>query len=207
MTAETPTDDRTETVRDATVGDVTPDRFDVDLGLEILAGARRRAVLDYVAAVDRTDVASLVEYVAGVGRGDRESVEIALVHADLPRLADAGYVTYDHPEVAHCAPPELDALRESIEAPVLAGALPSSSLDTLCSLLAHPWRRAALLALDERGPLHVEDVGVRIATAHPGVTAGEVVRSLHHVHLPKLAAASAIEYDRATGFITPIEFR
>ncbi|WP_254536611.1 DUF7344 domain-containing protein [Halomarina litorea] len=178
--------------------------FDVDRAFETLASAPRRAVLGHLAAVEWEDVDALVDRVAARLPADRETLAVALEHVHLPYLDAVGYVAYDHPWVEYAAPRELDALREAVENRSEAGSVSEDALDVICGLLADPLRRGTLLALDRHGTLNVRDVAAHVAVDHPELTADDVALRLHHIHLPRLADAGAIEYDPETTLATPV---
>lgn len=93
----------------------------------------------------------------------------------------------------------------------------ADAVDTAMDLLANRRRRAILDSLEESGgsatltELAVE-IAVQEAGSEPNVISdhGDVsardrraVRiSLHHTHIPKLAAAEAVDYDSATETVT-----
>lgn len=73
---------------------------DVSAAFDLLRDARRRGVLYTLKRNGRTSVEELAERIAAwqSDEGDEtdpESVEVSLVHAHLPKLADAGVVEYD----------------------------------------------------------------------------------------------------------------
>lgn len=70
----------------------------VDTALDILASARRREVLRYLFdEADRPrERSELVDKMADEAAADPASLEAALAHHHLPRLADAGVIEYDH---------------------------------------------------------------------------------------------------------------
>lgn len=71
---------------------------DVSAAFDLLSNARRRGVLYAVSRDGTTTVAELADRIAAWQDGDHsaEDVRTSLVHAHLPRLADAGVVAYDH---------------------------------------------------------------------------------------------------------------
>lgn len=76
-----------------------------------------------------------------------------------------------------------------------------ASLDELFDLLRDDRRRTVLSVLDGRdSPIDVSTLARAVADSRhddPSDEAIEDVRvTLHHVHLPKLAAASLVDYDR-----------
>lgn len=85
-----------------------------------------------------------------------------------------------------------------------------SDLDIALRTLSKPKRRSVLERLCEHGgPIDATDLAAAIAAADPqGETSEEsdrVLRSLRHIHLPKLTNAGLIEYDRASETATPTE--
>ncbi|WP_435179594.1 DUF7344 domain-containing protein [Halorussus sp. AFM4] len=73
---------------------------DVSAAFDLLRDARRRGVLYTLKRNGQTSVEELAERIAAWqsaedGETDPESVEVSLVHAHLPKLADAGVVEYD----------------------------------------------------------------------------------------------------------------
>lgn len=96
MSAPTTDPDRDRTTVEATTG------LDRDELFHLLKSERRRRTLRYLLEVDResVEVEALAAAVAdGEGdrppEADRERVTTTLVHADLPRLDEAGVVDYD----------------------------------------------------------------------------------------------------------------
>ncbi len=81
---------------------------------------------------------------------------------------------------------------------------PLVETDRVYRLLADEQRRAVLAVLLERdGEMTLEDLRSRLADRvgderHAGIR-------LHHVHLPKLAAAGLIEYDSDHLVVTPTD--
>ncbi|MFA9417410.1 hypothetical protein [Natrinema sp. HArc-T2] len=93
----------------------------------------------------------------------------------------------------------------------------SDGIDTAMELLAHRRRRVVLQYLEAAGGSAtltelVVEIATQEATAEPNAISdhGDVsardrraVRiSLHHTHIPKLAAADAIDYERETETVT-----
>ena len=74
-------------------------------------------------------------------------------------------------------------------------------------LLASARRRLALEILAERTtPLDLEELAAKIAAREDGAdeaTPERVAVSLHHVHLPMMAALGVVEYDPGTHRIDP----
>lgn len=77
-------------------------------------------------------------------------------------------------------------------------------VNSVYDCLSHPRRRYALHRLIEAGePLALADLAADVAASETDLKAGEVPTdtvenvhvSLHHVHVPKLAAASLVRYD------------
>ncbi|MCH7661859.1 MAG: hypothetical protein IH933_15210 [Euryarchaeota archaeon] len=81
--------------------------------------------------------------------------------------------------------------------------------DTVLRTLSKPKRRSVLKQVcDHAGPIAAEDLATAIAVTENGSCADErmrVLRSLRHVHLPKLADARLIEYDRTSEIATATE--
>lgn len=78
---------------------------------------------------------------------------------------------------------------------------PDASLDELFGVLREERRRTVLSVLAGRsGPLDVRELARAVAERGHDDPSDEVVEdvhvTLHHVHLPKLAAVSLVDYDR-----------
>ena len=71
---------------------------DVSAAFDLLSNARRRGVLYAVSRSGPVTVAELAERIAAWQDGNHSPKEVrtSLVHAHLPKLADAGVVDYDH---------------------------------------------------------------------------------------------------------------
>ncbi|KYH26110.1 hypothetical protein HAPAU_12020 [Halalkalicoccus paucihalophilus] len=85
-----------------------------------------------------------------------------------------------------------------------------SDLDIALRTLAKPQRRFVLERMCEHGgPIDATDLAAAIAAADSDGAAIEdsdrVLRSLRHIHLPKLTDAGLIEYDRVNETATPTE--
>lgn len=78
---------------------------------------------------------------------------------------------------------------------------PENSRSTVFDALSHRYRRHALRSLSPVSPSTVVDVA-RYITATTEETDVETVSArLHHVHLPKLAAAGLLEYRPEDGTV------
>lgn len=79
-----------------------PDAERVDDLFSVLASARRRHVLDYLRASGPADVDELAAELASrdddggsAAPEDRRRAYVALYHNDVPKMVDAGFVTFD----------------------------------------------------------------------------------------------------------------
>lgn len=83
----------------------------------------------------------------------------------------------------------------------------SQDVDTVFDLLAHSYRRRVLAALaDADDALTLDSLAEEVVARAPdlGPADEEPVRvSLHHVHLPKLAAADVVAYE--DGVVRPAD--
>lgn len=84
---------------------------------EALRTRRRRVLLNRLADRGAVDVSTLATEVAASVPADaepdadcRDAVEAALRHADLPKLADLGFVAFDGDAVRLCPTPLLSSL-------------------------------------------------------------------------------------------------
>lgn len=84
-------------------------------------------------------------------------------------------------------------------------------LDTVCGILANARRRSVLSCLRASdGPMALADVAEEVAARElDGPTTGDVPQEvvervyalLHHLHLPKMADAEVVTYDRDGGVV------
>lgn len=75
---------------------VTSD-LSMDAAFDVLADGRRRAVLSYLLGDrERADLEDLAAYVTTEVGGADERAAATLHHLHLPKLADAGLISYDH---------------------------------------------------------------------------------------------------------------
>lgn len=132
-----------------------------------------------------------------------ESFRIRLHHLHLPKLADVGLVDWDserqtvsptdHPVYDGGQPDELDS---------------ASGRNSVAPVLADDRRRTILTIVEsENGAVARADLARELAAletdGEPAASRVEnVTVQLHHRHLPKLADAGLLEYDREDGTIT-----
>ena len=76
--------------------------LDTDVLFRTLADPHRRAILSYLQTTQvHVGVRELVEHLTSqtfetqIARADRRAIEISLLHSHLPKLVDAGMVTYN----------------------------------------------------------------------------------------------------------------
>lgn len=177
--------------------------------LAALSNGRRRRIL---AALDRASPATEQELARLVAAAEREarpadverehvrSIRIDLRHAQLPALADADLVAWDRAEetvigTARMVLPDGD-VRTVVE-------LDDDVWDDLFECLASRRRRIVLdtvRADDDR--MAREDLAHEVARREDGGSSEEVLTSLHHVHLPKLADAGLVEVGSDGGSVS-----
>lgn len=185
---------------------------------ECLAHGDRRRLLGIVhehapdPLTDR-DLALLVTRSESPSTQDRtvEQTLVSMHHVHLPKLEAAGLVdhvpeegivtTTDHP--AFRDPAIVDLLTEDVD-------VGSSVVDALFESLVNARRRAILDVLSHQfQPIHTEtlarELGARergcCEAAVPSEAVEEILTTLLHRHLPKLADAGLIERDEAKGTV------
>lgn len=179
--------------------------------LESLTDGRRRQVLrllgDREGQVAVSDVADHLAANADDASTDAATkrARTQLRHAVLPRLEAAGLVQWDDQEgtVATTDHPAYDdpQFRQVLETE-------AEGWDDVVACLADERRNTVLAVLDARGePVErtelAREVAVREADGAASAEAVERLRAeLHHVHLPRLAAAGLVEYDVEAGHVT-----
>lgn len=94
---------------------------------------------------------------------------------------------------------------DSVPSPVDAAVPP----DALFDALSHSYRRSTLGLLQQSSTAHVDDVVAHVAATvrtrddeSPEDVHAHVATAIRHVHLPKLAAADLVAYDRESGAVT-----
>lgn len=157
-------------------------------------------------AITVTELAKRVATTESASTADAsavDSVRIRLHHVDLPKLADAGLLDWDKEagEVFPTDHPVYDGSSADED-----GSVASSRAST--ATLADDRRREILASIEsDGGPITREtlarNVAARDADGEPSQSRIEnVLIQLHHRHLPKLADAGLLEYDRSDGRIT-----
>lgn len=134
---------------------------------------------------------------------DPGALRIRLHHLHLPKLADMDLVEWDSAaqEVAPTDHPVYDV--QSVD-----GLGSDDVRESVAPVLAHDRRRTIVtLVRSENGAVTREALAHELASLEAaGAPAAsrveDVTLQLHHRHLPKLADAGLLEYDRADGTIT-----
>lgn len=146
-----------------------------------------------------------------VADGERRDVLVSLHHTHLPKLEGAGLVERDpNGRVAAIDRSLVD--HPGVVDVIETGDRRQERLDLLFDVLSDPLRRRLLGVLAEQRreafPLSIEAVAEAVlerGSASPGDAAEKyrrVVASLHHRHVPKLAEAGIVAYDRDEMAIT-----
>lgn len=68
-------------------------------------------------------------------------------------------------------------------------------IDRSCELLQNAYRRRVIYALQKRGPATANELADAVVSAGLADDRRQVLTSLVHTHLPKLAAAEVVEYE------------
>lgn len=187
----------------------------LDTVFDVLADSRHRFVLSCLLDHDGPlSVRELATAAAarerntteeGVPDGARDAMLVTLRHWHLPQLDSEEFVTYD-PEDAAVALSDHPMLDEPWVTDLIVDGpeTPSHTRDGVLDALASARRRTVLSVLaDHDGAVSVSGLAARVAAREdekspPEVTEHEradVLTTLHHVHLPKLAGADLIEHD------------
>lgn len=128
---------------------------------------------------------------------DMHATLMNLLHVHLPVLADAGLIKRDT-EAGSVAVADHPAFDD----PFIQHLLETDAVvDDVVDCLIHEHRQLVLETLATTdGPVALSELAHEIATretAHgPGGSTEEMRISLYHIHLPKLAEAGLIEFDR-----------
>jgi hypothetical protein len=179
--------------------------------VDALADARRRRVLAALTA--RDSAATRAEIASELVGSDATDTDVerttgALAHTHLPRLADAGAVTYD-PDTGLVAAASESPFDRSWVQRLLTDHL-DAAYDAVLHALASPRRQATLYELlsgEDTVPesalatsVAARESGVE-PDAVPEATVRSVAISLAHSHLPLLVDAGFVAYDRAAGVV------
>lgn len=80
---------------------------------------------------------------------------------------------------------------------------PGGEIETVCSLLESEFRRRLLRCLEsDPEPMPTETLVEQLRDGGPGGQSEQILVSLRHVHLPKLAAEDAIHYEAGVVALT-----
>lgn len=98
----------------------TTDSLSVSKQCELLASNRRRAILRYLSARpgEPVDIDELADFLLAHGEeADRQNILLSLHHVHLPKLADAGVITYqrDQRQLIYRGARELGQLLDFLE--------------------------------------------------------------------------------------------
>lgn len=185
------------------------------LPIDAITDRTRRAVVSTLRdRADPIDVADLAAVVTGateeraVAEGDIEDCEsthLELVHAHLPRLADADLVEWDR-EAGTVSTGDHPALRDGSVRTLIDVEADPDEWDEVLGAIGSPIRRTVIDVLEGTDELERRDLARRVAASVRDVPADAVdggavedlLVSLHHEHLPALADASLIECDGET---------
>lgn len=185
----------------------------------VLGTSRRRAILRILR--DRTTVISehklsltlaAIEQelsVADVPNEEARDIRLDLRHSHLPLLEDSGLVNWKREE-GTVATTDHVALTDPLFHRLLA--VESTELDEVLSVLSNKRRRLLLAILrDDPTPLSRTALLQELARQETGETApnqavlDDIMVSLSHDHLPRLATAGIIDYDAETDHVAYIE--
>lgn len=185
--------------------EVTPDWVDL---FSAAADTRRLAILATLRGAGRLPIEELSARVADREPGPEGGGDVTpatLYHVHLPKLAEAGLVevTEDADGAAVAPGPAFEA--GAVEA--LERAVDSDPVDeATVSALEEPRRRRAISVLSAvGGSISLDDLAAAISAggATPsGEPTPDVAVTLHHVDLPKLAAADLVDYEPEAGLVT-----
>lgn len=184
----------------------------------VLANARRRAIIAIVRdrwrPISPTDLATELAAaeaeipLVDVSAEQHDAVYASLIHHHLPKLADHDMIEWDHDQDIITLTPDAPVPPDRLA--VRLDARSARQLDRLFTVLANTRRRTVLSVLAQ-GPETVDVAELaRLVTAAEtgcqptGVAESEcdhVRVSLHHSHLPSMAAADLLEYDTDAGVV------
>jgi len=201
MTQISPTEDG-QSIADLTASD----------WYQLLAAQKRRIVLEILSdrsqPIPVVDLATQVAAAAtdqplmNISREETREVQTALRHLHLPKLTAAGLVTESEGTVTTTEQTELQNPR--IETLLTTEA---DDWDAVLGCLADERRRTVLRVLSENGgsverSALASKVARAIQTDHnlPALTE-KIEVGLHHNHLPKLAEAGLVSFDRSEGTV------
>jgi hypothetical protein len=144
---------------------------------------------------DRSPVFKCVPLAPGRDRFDVtvDAIE-RLAVVDIDGVEDRSNVAVSRPSAPDAGATSPSDGARGVRAAVADGAGYPSSLDRALDALGHPYRRRLLLLVGERG--RDEDEVPVEAVAHDDEDLDLLGTELYHVHLPRLAEAGYVEWDR-----------
>lgn len=195
--------------------------LDLSEVFEILRNGRRRVVVDELASRGgRTGLATVADAVArretgrdgaSLSDNDRKRVYVSLYQVHVPKLADFGLVDYDQ-ESGTLGLTD-DGERLATLARTLNHRLATDvavSPDLVFELVRSPRQRRVLRVLSgTTDSMATDELATRVASVEEDVPPDEVTNrqrkrvyvALYQTHLPKLADAGVVDYDREGGTV------
>lgn len=172
--------------------------------IDVLADGRRRRILAVLLGQSApVSVEDLAADLAAETGSERRALGVELVHRHVPALVEADLVAWDR-EAGTVTTTDDPALENPAVRRIVGKE--GEKWDEMIDCLADVQRRTVLAELGSEGSTSqralARTVAERVTDGDPSPDrVEETLRDLHHVHLPKLAAAGLVEYDGEAGTV------